>query len=224
MSIVVASKFQGRLHIGLAASENSQVKKLGLGITSYNNFITRLFARIFGTSTEVEIAGKIRCVNKISYENHLKSIGIQIQNDVDIFAYDKLVKENKVNISNEILGSNFSHKRREFLFLKLIGNLRAGNTKKVIKLARKGAYTLRQCYVFHEELKKICSFYLTKKEAIDSWDTGEFLAVTPRKIAEAYNNKILSDFFLEFNNGQDILPSEFDKKSFIKVYEHYWGF
>lgn len=121
------------------ADENSHY---GGDINSYNNCLTRVFAKLFRQSMEANFNGKTRSVNKNAYAEFLKNNGIQankenIHNFVD---FNKaMMRRNTDWTGNGYMRDHLTSSKSHKLFKKLVFAMYAQNINKAQKLAGQGA-------------------------------------------------------------------------------------
>lgn len=139
MNIITATHYNGSLRLGYGAS-NTPGERLGEDIEVYRNPISQFFARVHKRSMDIEIDGKIRCVDKKSFKSHLESIGlgdIQLENIKQI-SYENLIKDKTISTSGTKIHEDFSVEKQRKLLGKLMGALAREDTQAVNKLKRKG--------------------------------------------------------------------------------------
>lgn len=125
-----------QLHI---ADDRSQY---GGKINSYNNFLTRFFARLFGQAVNVEFTGKTRTLNKKSYESFLNNNGIEANKEnIKDFTDFNLTMHNRIGNwnNNGYIRYAISREKSTKLFKKMVLALNYGNLEKAKALACKGA-------------------------------------------------------------------------------------
>lgn len=199
-SVIVATKYDGRLHVGLCQDELSLPRKMGKNIVIYNNFITQFFSQILGLSMEVEIAGKVRCVNILSFKEHLQSINIECETKINIVSYESLIKNSKVELDEEYLGSDFSPARKEALTDKMLKCLLNHDVEGVKRQIRKGANYRQEFYYTNSD-----SSYRAKKDVfsktLEGMDAayGNFTRFTPLSFSKG--NYSLHKFLLNILKG-----------------------
>jgi hypothetical protein len=208
-TLITAVNYNGRLHLGYGY-ENGSTHCLGSSIKTYRNPIAKFFSKIFGFGIDVEVGGKIRCLNKVSLKSHLQSIGLGDAKleEVSKIGYRTLIEtiqekdSAKLKISQEKLGANFSNTKRMKLFTKMIKQLDANNTQAVMKLIRKGAYIDREFYKYNNKLlidKKETEALLT---AYSIRDTSSIVSYTPMAMATEKANQVLA-YFISNNKGSN---------------------
>lgn len=194
MTIISATKYKGNLFVGISADSESSAKKLGEGIETYNNFITRFVAKLFKMAIDVEIAGKTRTVNVISFHSHLKSLGITefpFFDQLRAVNYRDLIVKNVQSISEVPFGDEFSPSKKDKLFEKMLERLRLNDTEGVKKYIRKGAPTDRFFYIKHDS---IYNYWSLNKENINPCDLSEY---TPAAYAAHNKNNGLALFIIK---------------------------
>lgn len=135
-SIYYTTVDKHRLHI---ADENSHY---GGSINSYNNFLTRFFAKIFGKSMKVNMDGKTRTVNKKNYEKFLSDNGIQAnKNNIHMFKNFKQAMAGRTRDWGhcDYMRNHLSRSKSNKLFQKLVYAIQKGHLEKAKNLAGKGA-------------------------------------------------------------------------------------
>ena len=219
MSIITATNYQGRLHVGYG-DEDSVSKCLGNSINSYRNPISKFFTKLFGFSRDIDIDGKNRCVNKESFKKHLRSIGFEGDSieQVRKLGYKTFIQNNSdtLIIGHDKLGENFSNKKRMKLFVKMIGELEVNNTQAVKRLIRKGAYVDREFFKPANGALNGQSFWNTRSDiesTLYNWyPNTHFYSYTPLTLAAEKENQSLAKFILNVKNNN--ISS--DKKQTIK--------
>ena len=208
MSIITATNYAGRLHIGYG-DENSVSKCLGNSLYVYHSPIAKFFTKLFGFSIEIDIANKSRCISKKSFTEHLQSIGLKNSNinEVCKIGYRTFIQNHakEIIVSNEKLAENFSTKKRIKSFNKMISQLEANNTEAVKRLISKGAYIDKEFY-------KPCDGALSGQSSWDSRSDLEgtlqkyylntkFCCYTPLALAAEKGNQSLAKFILNAKNN-----------------------
>lgn len=171
MNIITTVKYDGRLHLGYGA-EDAIGNRLGTGISIYNNPIAKFFTKMLGTSVDIEINGKVRCLNKSDFIKHLKSIDNSIAYNqpysregfysqtfasrlykIKEIGYNRFIQDNEKDIKDiKIkLSENIPHQKRMELTLKLARNMFCDNTEIVKKTILKGAYVDRKFHQINRE-------------------------------------------------------------------------
>lgn len=194
MTIISATKYKGNLFVGISADSESSAKKLGEGIETYNNFITRFVAKLFKMAIDVEIAGKTRTVNVISFHSHLKLLGITefpFFDQLRAVSYRDLIVKNVQSISEVPFGIEFSPSKKDKLFEKMLERLRLNDTEGVKKYIRKGAPTDRFFYIKH--YSDHADWYLNR-EYISTYQLSEY---TPAAYAAHNKNNGLASFIIK---------------------------
>lgn len=220
MSIITATNYNGRLHVGYG-DEYSASKRLGSSINSYRNPISKFFTKLFGFSMDIQVDGKQRCLNKKSFKKHLQSIGFDIMNveEVGKIGYETFIQKNsdKLIVSNKKLGESFSIKKRMKLFNKMIKELDANNTQAVIRLICKGAYIDKLFYRPTEGSLLTQSFWNSRSmlelRLSISYFSINFYSYTPLALAVEKGNQSLAKFILNIKNNDH----SSDKKQTIRL-------
>lgn len=145
MNIITATHYNGSLRLGYGKN-NAPGMRLGSDIEVYRNPISQFFAKKRELSMNIEIDGKMRCVNKKSFKLHLQSISlkdIQLEN-IGKISYEELIKKEPFTCRfNEEIHNDFSEEKLCKLFKKLMGALSRDDTVAVNKLKRKGVMLQR---------------------------------------------------------------------------------
>lgn len=201
---IIATNDAGRLHIGYG-EKGSFAKCLGKSINSYYFFISKFFTKLFGYSMDIEIGGKIRCVNIKSFKNHLESIGLNLDNIEEIrkLGYSAFIKNNhnSISCSEGNFSDVLSNEKRERLFVKMVAKLQENDTEAVEKLIRKGAYLDKEFYLFFSESHGRKFIYNKTDLEITLREQGtktDFYSYTPLALVAAEPNQELSRLFSKF--------------------------
>lgn len=125
---------QGRTHIA------ADTKYIG-SLNTYNNCFSRFFACLFCRSRIVEFDGKIRSVNKKSYQNLLRSLlsQEQIEGLGQERMFRKVAEQSKLPTGNVRMRDAISHSKRQALFQKLVMAISTENTTEALLMIGKGA-------------------------------------------------------------------------------------
>lgn len=206
MSIITATNYKGRLHVGYG-DEDSVSKCLGKSINSYRNPISKFFTKLYGFSMDIDIGGKIRCVNIESFKKHLQSIGLEGNSieQVRKLGYKAFIQNNSSSliIGNDKLGENFSDKKRMKLFKKMIKELSYNNTQRVKRLIRKGAYVDREFYKPSAGALSGKIFFTrsqVEETLFDYFSNINYYSYTPLSLAAEKENQSLAKFILNVKN------------------------
>ncbi len=120
------------------ADENSYY---GGSLNSYNNFLSRLFAKVFRKSMTVNFDGnKEFKVNKKSYQKLLQNNGVNAKNIANFTDFNRVMKDHKQAWNrNGYIRNHLSRSKSHRLFKKLVYALQNRNMNKAHQLACKGA-------------------------------------------------------------------------------------
>lgn len=214
MTSFLVTKDLGQLHIGIY-TENTPTYQLGEKINAYNNFLTRFFARILGLSMDIKIAGKMRSVNKKSFQNHLQSIGLD--QNLLVSNYSKLFKNAPTLENRKLLSESLSGKKTDRLFRVMIKAIQKDEVDIVKELVRKGAPIDRPFFIseangniFFDE-SSMRNFLLSHLPV-----KPYFYRYTPLSYAaDTNNNSAITSFLLTLKPKSSLL----DTKIKFSVYE-----
>ncbi len=185
---------KGRLHVAVG-------EKYAGSIDSYNNFFTRLFARIFGKSTQIALNGTTYHVNKADLASWLDQNIATSEEDESpkILGY---VNFNELKIAPKIEGGlmrdHLTVQKTRELFEKMVTALVNNDTRTAEECVGSGARV--DDYFWVRKHKLVLSFTdlqagLPEDKAITSMDAGYF---TPLLYAAAMGKKAFCDFLQTF--------------------------
>lgn len=124
----------GQTHIA------ADTKYIG-SVDSYNNGFTQLFAWTLGRSINVNFDGKVRTLNKESYENLIRNLAqSNLFGGIDQYTQFRPVAENvALPNTNMKMRDVITNEDRNVLFQKLAQSISSGNTTKALLMIGKGA-------------------------------------------------------------------------------------
>ena len=199
----------GRLHLG-------QDEQYVGSIDSYNNFLTKFFANIFGWSTQVTINGKTRHVNKTDYTNWVNNNTAHVGVTRDLVGgyLDINLLDIKKDPSQGRMRDHLSAGKTKTLWEKMVAALA---DKKDFEAAKKyaGKGANLDDYFYVREGHSISHTTLT--DGLEDDKEVDFRAgyYTPLLYAAEKNNKVFCDFVrtLDANTSLKGQYLQFTKKT-----------
>jgi hypothetical protein len=132
---------QGKVYV---TANNKYVGELN----HYNNFFTKFFAWLFGSSVSVDFDGKVRSINKASYVKLLSDLKVDNQTINKIGSHSKfksIIQAAHLPATDQKMRNVIASSDRTALFKKLAIAISEGDVEKALLMIDKGA-SLEQTY------------------------------------------------------------------------------
>jgi hypothetical protein len=221
MPSISCVRHQDQLFIG--QSDNKTLgKRLGCSIEVYRNLFIRFFTELFGLSTTILIAGKLRCVKKTSLIQHLSSLGVNEPqvDDIKRLGYDAFILQKNLRAADDLIVDKVPLKKREKCYKKLVRYIIENNTECAEMMIFKGALLNTYFYKPSHPLKT--KLFYTKfndiaEQVFKQQGSGCFNKYTPLSLAVDFNNQRLAQLLISISGD---FSSDFVTKHQINIDQH----